>query len=149
MAMRHKTLHRAKGFHQKDKVLSQICFSWQIRGMKNSITVYGIKNCDTMKKAFTWLDKHKVAYAFHDYKKSGADSAVVKRSFEQHGWENTLNRKGMTWRNLPDNIKTGMTEKSALETAIDNPSVIKRPLIVRGKDVVLGFDEDEFAKLFS
>lgn len=117
--------------------------------MKNSIAVYGIKNCETMKKAFSWLEKHKVAYDFHDYKKAGADSAVIKRAFAQHGWETTLNRKGMTWRNLPDSVKNGMTEKRALETALENPSVIKRPLITVGSDIVLGFDADEFKKIFS
>jgi arsenate reductase len=118
------------------------------QGMKNSVTIYGIRNCDTMKKAFTWLDKHKVAYTFHDYKKSGADSDVLKRAFQQHGWENTLNRKGMTWRNLPENTKSGMTEKRALEAALENPSVIKRPLITCGKEIILGFDEKEFGTFF-
>lgn len=115
--------------------------------MKTGITVYGIKNCDTMKKAFTWLDKHKVAYTFHDYKKSGADSEVVKQAFAQHGWENTINRKGMTWRNLPDTVKNGMTEKRALEVALENPSVIRRPLVTHGKNIVLGFDEKQFGEL--
>lgn len=112
------------------------------------ITVCGIKNCETMKKAFTWLDKHKVAYVFHDYKKSGADGEILKKAFAQHGWESVLNRKGMTWRNLPDKVKEGMDEKSALKVALDNPSVIKRPLIVHGKDIRLGFDETEYAAAF-
>lgn len=111
-------------------------------------TVYGIKNCDTMKKAFTWLDKHKVAYDFHDYKKQGADKAVLERAFKEHGWEKVLNRSGMTWRNLPEKAKADMDAQGALKTALDNPSVIKRPLVVTDKSVHLGFDETAFAKLF-
>ena len=111
-------------------------------------TVYGIKNCDTMKKAFAWLEKHKVAYEFHDYKKSGADKAVLEQAFKEHGWEKVLNRAGMTWRNLPDRVKADMTPKTAMATALDNPSVIKRPLVVTGKTTHLGFDDAAFAKLF-
>jgi arsenate reductase len=115
--------------------------------MKN-VTIYGIKNCDTMKKAFAWLDKHKVAYEFHDYKKSGADKAVLEQAFREHGWEKVLNRAGMTWRKLPDKVKADMNAKTALATALDNPSVIKRPLVVTGKDIHLGFDEAVYSKLF-
>jgi arsenate reductase len=118
-----------------------------VAAMKN-VTVYGIKNCDTMKKAFSWLDKHKVAYEFHDYKKSGADKAVLEQAFKEHGWEKVLNRAGMTWRNLPDKVKADMNAKTALATALDNPSVIKRPLVVAGKDIHLGFDAAAFGKLF-
>lgn len=111
------------------------------------LTVYGIKNCDTMKKAFAWLDGHKVAYVFHDYKKSGADAGVLKRAFKQHGWEEVLNRKGMTWRALPDKLKETMNERLALETALANPSIIRRPLIVRGDEILLGFDAAAFKRL--
>ncbi len=112
------------------------------------LAVYGIKNCDTMKRAFAWLDKHKVAYDFHDYKKSGADEEVLKRAIKTLGWKDVLNTKGMTWRNLPDSVKDGMTDARALKTALDNPSVIRRPLIVRGEEMSLGFDEDAFEKKF-
>jgi Spx/MgsR family transcriptional regulator len=111
------------------------------------VTVYGIKNCDTMKKAFAWLDKNKVEYAFHDYKKSGADEEVLKRAFKAHGWEEVLNRKGQTWRNLPDKVKDGMNAASAMKTALDNPSVIRRPIVVRGNDIWLGFDDEQFKKI--
>ena len=109
--------------------------------------LYGIKNCDTMKKAFTWLDKHKVAYVFHDYKKAGAVETILEQAFKAQGWENVLNRKGATWRNLPDSVKDKMDAKLAMKTALDNPSVIRRPMVVRGKDIWLGFDEAEFKKL--
>ena len=110
------------------------------------LTVYGIKNCDTMKKAFAWLDSHKVAYVFHDYKKAGADETALAAAFRAHGWENVLNRKGATWRNLPDALKEKMDAKQAMKTALENPSVIRRPMIVRGNEISLGFDEAEFKK---
>ncbi|MDY0008880.1 MAG: ArsC family reductase [Bdellovibrionales bacterium] len=110
------------------------------------ITVYGIKNCDSMKKAFVWLDENGIAYDFHDYKKSGADEAVLKSAFKIHGWENVINRKGTTWRKLDDKTRDSMTEKSALAAALENPSLVKRPLIVAGKDILLGYDTDEFTE---
>lgn len=107
--------------------------------------VYGIKNCDSMKKTFVWLDKHGITYDFHDYKKSGADKAVLEAAFKSHGWEAVINRKGTTWRALPEDARESMTEKSALAAAIDNPSLVKRPLIVSGKTILLGYDEAVFA----
>jgi len=115
--------------------------------MKN-VTIYGIKNCDTMKKAFTWLDKAKVDYVFHDYKKQGAEADVLKAAIKAHGWESVINRKGTTWRGLDDKVKEGLTDKSALALAVENPSVIKRPLLVRGGDILLGFDDAEYKSFF-
>lgn len=115
----------------------------------SKITVYGIKNCNTMKKAFAWLDKHKVDYAFHDYKKEGADMAALKTAVKKFGWEDVLNRKGMSWRNLPEKVKTGMTEKRALEEAEKNPSLIRRPMIVKGASITFGFDADDYKKAFA
>lgn len=112
------------------------------------VTVYGIKNCDTMKKAFGWLDDHGVAYAFHDYKKRGADGEVLAKAFDLYGWENVLNRKGMTWRKLDDAIKNNMDKKSAMALAMENPSVIKRPLLVTDKGIYLGFDIPTYADAF-
>lgn len=106
--------------------------------------VYGIKNCDSMKKAFAWLDKNGIAYDFHDYKKSGADVAVLKAAIKAHGWETVINRKGTTWRALPEKTRDGMNEKSALAAALENPSLVKRPLVVAGKDILLGYDEAAF-----
>ena len=113
------------------------------------IVIYGIKNCDTMKKAFGWFDKHKVAYTFHDYKKQGADPEVLKRAIAEHGWETVINRKGTTWRALPEKVRETMNEKSALAAALDNPSLIKRPLIAQSKKTYLGFDEASFKESFS
>jgi len=108
--------------------------------------IYGIKNCDTMKKVFQWLDKHKIEYDFHDYKKHGADKALVEKAFEVFGWEEALNRKGTTWRKLPEDVREGMTKAKALKIALENPSILKRPLIIAGRDMILGFDEAVFAR---
>lgn len=105
------------------------------------LKIYGIKNCDSMKKAFVWLDKQGIPYDFHDYKKSGADAAVLKAAIAAHGWENVINRKGTTWRALPEKTRADMTEKSALAAALENPSLVKRPLILQGKKILLGYDE--------
>lgn len=112
------------------------------------IVIYGIKNCDSMKKTFAWFDGRKIPYVFHDYKKSGADAAVVKRAVSELGWEGVLNRKGTTWRGLPDKVKEGMTDKRAVAVALDNPSVIRRPLIVWKGGMHAGYDEDAFKSLF-
>ncbi|MCB1650847.1 MAG: ArsC family reductase [Alphaproteobacteria bacterium] len=111
-------------------------------------TIYGIKNCDTMKKAFTWLDEHKIAYTFHDYKKQGLDEAAFERALKQHGWENVINRRGTTWHKLPEATQKSMNAEKALEIARENPSIIKRPLLSANDDLVLGFSEDSYAKVF-
>ena len=114
----------------------------------STIKIYGIKNCDTMKKAFTWLDDNGVAYDFHDYKKEGVDSAVLKQAIEQHGWDTVINRRGTTWRALPDNVKENMNDDSALAAATDNPSLVKRPLLVKDGQTHLGFSAGEYKKNF-
>ncbi len=110
-----------------------------------NVHIYGIKNCDTMKKAFAWLDAHKIAYEFHDYKKEGANQEIVKKAIDQHGWENVVNRKGTTWRVLPDDIKSAMNDYKALSVALENPSIIKRPLLLHDDAIYLGFDEETYA----
>jgi Spx/MgsR family transcriptional regulator len=112
------------------------------------VTVYGIKNCETMKKAFAWLDGRKIAYTFHDYKKAGADEAVLKRAVKELGWETAINRKGTSWRALPEKRRAAMTEKDAIAAALENPSLIKRPLVVHAKGLIAGFDADEYKKIF-
>lgn len=113
-----------------------------------TVKIYGIKNCDAMKKAFTWLDEHGIAYDFFDYKKTGADADVLKAAIAQHGWNTVINRKGTSWRALPDDVKANMTEQSAIQAAMENPSLIKRPLLVRGKTIQLGFNADDYAGIF-
>lgn len=112
-----------------------------------SVRIYGIKNCDTMKKALGWLDGQHIAYIFHDYKKSGVDLALLEKAIHQHGWENVLNRKGTSWRALPESVKVSMDAARALQVAQDNPSLIRRPLLVFKENIHLGFDEKNYASI--
>ena len=101
--------------------------------------LYGIKNCDTMKKAWTWLDKHGIKYAFHDYKKEGIDKAKLESWANIAGWETLLNRSGMTFRKLPDTEKEGITGKKAIALMLAQPSMIKRPVLEAGGQLLVGF----------
>ena len=114
--------------------------------MSKSITIYGIKNCDTMKKARAWLDDHGVAYAFHDYKSSGIDKDRLNAWSDEVGWETLLNRAGTTFKKLPDADKDGLTKKKALALMLAQPSMIKRPVLDLGKKRVVGFKPDVYAK---
>ena len=112
--------------------------------MAKSITIYGIKNCDTMKKARAWLDKHGVAYAFHDYKTVGIERERIERWAREVGWETLLNRAGTTFRKLPDKDKTAITEKKAIALMLEQPSMIKRPVLdVKGK-LIVGFKPETY-----
>jgi arsenate reductase len=110
--------------------------------------VYGIKNCDTMKKAFAWLDAHQVAYEFHDYKKAGVPPGKLKAWARQVGWEKLANTRGPTWRKLPDAKKAGLNEARALALLEENASAIKRPIVEVGSKLLVGFDPDQFARMF-
>mgnify|MGYP006297625623 CR=1 FL=1 len=110
--------------------------------------IYGIKNCDTMKKTFAWLADASIEYEFHDYKKHGADCDLLIRAFETHDWENVINRRGMTWRKLPDDLKNSMDHSKALEIAQDKPSIIKRPILTVGDKIYLGFSPDHYDSIF-
>ena len=112
------------------------------------IAIYGIKNCDTMKKAFTWLDKHKVEYSFHDYKKQGIDRARLEKWVKSQGWAVLLNRAGTTFKKLPDADKDGLTEKKAIALMLAQPSMIKRPVVEKGAKLLVGFKPDEYEKSF-
>jgi arsenate reductase len=112
------------------------------------ITIYGIKNCDTMKKARVWLDENGVAYTFHDYKTEGVDKAMLERWAGQVGWETLLNRAGTTFRKLPEAQRENVTEKKALALMIEQPSMIKRPVLDVGGKLLVGFKPDIYAKHF-
>ena len=112
------------------------------------VTLYGIKNCDTIKKARQWLDEHGVAYAFHDYKASGIDKATLEGWVSKVGWETLLNRAGTTFRKLADAEREGITEKKALALMLAQPSMIKRPVLDTGKALVVGFKPDIYAATF-
>ena len=112
------------------------------------ITLYGIKNCDTMKKARTWLDDKGVAYRFHDYKAEGIDKASLERWVKELGWEKVLNRAGTTFKGLPDADKADLDARKAVALMLKQPSMIKRPVLDRTGALTLGFKPDEYAKLF-
>jgi arsenate reductase len=109
------------------------------------VTVYGIKNCDTMKKARAWLDKHGVDYVFHDYKISGIERARLEGWVKKMGWEILLNRAGTTFKKLADKDKEGLTEKKAIALMLAQPSMIKRPVLelARGK-LLVGFKPEQY-----
>jgi len=111
-------------------------------------TIYGIPNCDTMKKARTWLDAHKVTHDFHDYKKAGIDKARLEGWVKQVGWEVLLNRSGTTFKKLPDSDKEHLTEKKAIALMLAQPSMIKRPVLEAKGKLMVGFKPDEYARLF-
>lgn len=112
------------------------------------LDVYGIRNCDTVKKALAWLDGNKVEYRFHDFKKEVLAAATLDKWLKAVGWESLLNRKGTTWRALPEKVRTDIDAKSARALMLENPSIIRRPVIVRGAEVSCGFDADDFVKRF-
>jgi arsenate reductase len=110
------------------------------KGRGVTITIYGIKNCDTMKKARLWLDQHSVAYAFHDYKTEGIDRARLERWSKKLGWETLLNRNGTTFRDLPEARKQGLDADKAIALMLAQPSMIKRPVLdLGGGRLLAGF----------
>ena len=108
------------------------------------ITMYGIKNCDTIKKARAWLDAQGVEYRFHDYKKLGIDEATLRRWAGVVGWEVLLNRAGTTFRALPDGDKANLDEDKAIALMVANPSMIKRPVLESGSTLLVGFKPDTY-----
>jgi len=110
------------------------------------VTIYGIKNCDTMKKARAWLDGAGVAYEFHDYKTAGIDRTRLEGWAKRVGWEKLLNRAGTTFRKLPEADKEGLTEKKAVALMLAQPSMIKRPVLEAGAVLLVGFRADEYKK---
>ena len=111
------------------------------------VTMYGIKNCDTIKKARKWLEDAGVDYQFHDYKKDGLSAELLDGWIRELGYEALLNKRGTTWRKLPDDIKDNIDEQSARAVMLDNPSIIKRPLLDTGSAKVLCFSVTEYTEL--
>ena len=114
--------------------------------MAKPVTIYGIKNCDTMKRARAWLDMKGVAYAFHDYKTAGIDRGVLEGWAKAVGWETLLNRAGTTFKKLPDADKAGLTEKKAIQLMLAQPSMIKRPVLDVGGKLTVGFKPEVYEK---
>ena len=109
------------------------------------VTIYGIKNCDTMKKARAWLDKHGVDHAFHDYRAAGIKRERLERWSKKVGWETLLNRAGMTFRKLPDKEKEGITEAKAMTLMLAQPSIITRPVLdLGGGKLLVGFKPEDY-----
>lgn len=113
------------------------------------ITIYGIKNCDTMKKAMHWLDEHDIEYQFHDFKKSGLDEKLLKSWIKQVGWESLVNQRGTTWRKLPGVDRTDLNEAKALTLMLANLSLIKRPVLELDGKLHVGFSDKDYAQLFA
>lgn len=111
------------------------------------IRIYGIPNCDTMKKARKWLDANNLEYEFHDYKKQGVPEKNLKLWVQTASWEVVLNKRGTTWRKLDDDIKNNIDENSAIQVMLDNPSAIKRPILEKDNMLLVGFKEDEYKTL--
>ncbi len=112
------------------------------------VTIYGIRNCDTMRKARSWLDSHGVAYLFHDYKVAGIDRARLERWCDELGWEALVNRSGTTFRRLPDVDKEGMDRKRAIGLMLTHPSTIRRPVLELDGSLLVGFDARRYAGMF-
>ncbi|MEE9494253.1 MAG: ArsC family reductase [Gammaproteobacteria bacterium] len=112
------------------------------------ITIYGIKNCDTMKKARKWLDEHSIEYGFHDYRKDGLDKQQLNEWVKLLSWEVLLNKRGTTWRKLPEEVRYHIDEKIAIELMLAQPAMIKRPLLDTGSELSVGFSPENYKQLF-
>src|SRR4051812_21744687 len=108
----------------------------------SKITLYGIPNCDTTKKAMNWLNKNKIAYAFHDYKQEGITKAKLEEWSKKAGWETVFNKRSTTWRELPVAEQNKITDQSsAIKVMLENNSIIKRPIIESGGELIIGYNE--------
>ena len=114
-----------------------------------TITLYGIPNCDTVKKARTWLDANGIDYRFHNFRKDGINEAMIREWMKTQPLDILLNKRGTTWRQLPDEVKDNMDEARAISLLVDPPAMIKRPVVVNGKNTLVGFKEQDFRSFFA
>lgn len=112
-------------------------------------TLYGIKNCDTMKKAIKWLDSHHVDYAFHDVRKDGLTKKTITDWCNHVGWETLLNTRGTTWRKLPEHVRDAVNKTKAISLMFEQPAIIKRPVLVTDKQIHVGFKPELYSGIFS
>ena len=113
------------------------------------ITLYGIPNCDTVKKARAWLLEHGIDHAFHDFKKAGVEEKMLRTWVEELGWVPLLNTRGMMWRKVPGEVKDNIDEASAIALMLETPSIIKRPVLDTGKERHVGFKPEQYEKIFN
>ena len=113
------------------------------------VVLYGIKNCDTIKKAKKWLDSNGVEFTFHDYRQDGLSDALLCTLESSLGWEAMLNKRGTTWRKLPEDVKTSVDKQSAINIMLENPAIIKRPILDTGNTLELGFSTTAYEQLFA
>lgn len=111
--------------------------------------LYGIKNCDTVRKARAWLDDRGIAYRFHDFRDDGLDPAVLDQWLQQHGWEQVINRRSTSWKALDDEVRDAMNLERARESILASPTLIKRPVLSRDDLLEFGFKADRYADLLS
>jgi Spx/MgsR family transcriptional regulator len=113
------------------------------------VTLYGIKNCDTVRKARRWLDDHQVEYRFHDLRADGLTPDLLDRWLQDPGWEQLINRRGTTWRKLPEKQRNTIEAGTARDIMLANPAIIKRPVVDTGSGRYVGFSADRFTRLFT
>jgi len=113
-----------------------------------SITLYGISNCDTVRKARRWLSEHEVDYMFHDLRKDRLDEKMLQHWSKKAGWEILLNKRGTTWRKLPETVREKINQQSALKLMLEQPTLIKRPVLDAGNQIHVGFNTDHYTSLF-
>ncbi|MDF2155491.1 ArsC family reductase [Vibrio sp. CAU 1672] len=113
-----------------------------------TITMYGIPNCDTIKKARKWLDKENIAYQFHDYRKQGINTAMVQEFCQQLGWEQVLNKRGTTYRQLSQEQKESLNQENAIALLVEQPAMIKRPILKVNSQFHLGFKAEQYTTIF-
>ena len=113
------------------------------------VTLYGIKNCDTVKKARRWLEQKGIDYCFHDFRSDGLDAQQVQSWMDAVGWEKLLNKRSSSWRNLADETKNGLCEKNLMGLLLEQPTLIKRPVLEQKNHIHLGFKEADYQQIFS
>lgn len=117
------------------------------------IIVYGIKNCDTVKKALKWLAEHNIEHniehKLHDYRVDGLDTQFLQQAEAQFGWKNLVNKRSTTWRNLDENVKNTLSKSTAFSVLAENPTLIKRPIILQDGKALIGFNEKEYSAAFA
>jgi len=117
-----------------------------LQTVTTTLRLYGIPNCDTVKKARVWLEQHSVTHVFHDYRKDGVDPEALGRWVDEHGWETVLNRAGTTFRKLPEDARTGLDRSKAVALMLAQPSMIKRPVLDLGDRRLVGFKPERYAE---